>query len=454
VNLRPNALLVFFIPVALAAGAPQLFAQATGVQGSSKGLFGSGPSDANARQKLDFTLSPTEAYDSDLTPEAGTTVRLNRAESTGYSTMLAGAGDYSLRVRHVQIRAAGASSLRYNRPLEDALYSSFRSVSHTAGVGLFARLPKQTTLLVNQTATYSPSFLFNLFPQAPLTTPGDAPPGSPDYALSGSASHSYGSTLTVGHDFTRRTSLSTTVEYQNTDAASGTADRRALGSYGIRAHLSRHFSPNTAAIVDYDYRNSEIEHPGEMTAVDMLADHGINVGVDYKRPLSATRHVTFGALFGSSITILPESGLVLGIGDRYRRRMSGQVTMGYEFARGWKTGAIYRRGVESIVGLSEPISADRFTASVEGLLTRRIDVVASAGYSNGESALTQSSAFNTYTGDVRLNFALARTFAAYVEYLYYFYDSRGSTPIAPGISGLERRGVRTGLTLRVPALRR
>ena len=63
--------------------------------------------------------------------------------------------------------------------------------------------------------------------------------------------------------------------------------------------------------------------------------------------------------------------------------------------------------------------------------------------------------FDTYTGDVRLRYALTRTFAAYVEYLYYFYDSRGSVPIAPGIpAGLERNGVRAGLTLRVPALRR
>jgi len=109
-----------------------------------------------------------------------------------------------------------------------------------------------------------------------------------------------------------------------------------------------------------------------------------------------------------------------------------------------------------VAGLSEPISADRGSVSVEGLLTRRVDVLASAGYSNGESALNrQRSTFDTYTSDVRLRYALTRTFAAYVEYLYYFYDSRGSTPIAPGgSSGLERKGVRTGLTLLVPALRR
>jgi hypothetical protein len=192
----------------------------------------------------------------------------------------------------------------------------------------------------------------------------------------------------------------------------------------------------------------------------MLADHGVNIGVDYNRRLSASRHLTFGVLVGSSTTILPESALPespesLGSGDQYYHRMSGQLMLGYEFARTWKADAIYRRGIDYVAGLMEPISADRFTANVEGLLTRRIDVLASAGYSNGVSALSQTSTFNTYTGDLRLRYALTRTFAAYAEYLYYFYDSRGSTPVAPGISsGLERKGIRTGLTLRVPALGR
>jgi hypothetical protein len=144
------------------------------------------------------------------------------------------------------------------------------------------------------------------------------------------------------------------------------------------------------------------------------------------------------------------------MGRRFYHRLSGQVTVGYEFARTWKAAAIYRRGIDYVAGLSEPISADRGTVSIEGLLGRRVDVFASAGYSNGQSALSfEGSTFDTYTGEVRLRYALTRTFAAYVEYLYYFYDSRGSTPIAPGISsGLERKGVRTGLMLRVPALRR
>jgi hypothetical protein len=460
VKLSPGVLFGLAIAAIVAAGTSQVFAQATGPRPGSNGLFGGGNSDASARQRLDLTLSSTEGYDSDLVPRAGTAVGSGGPDQTGYSTMLAGVAEYAWQIRRVRVRATGSSTLRYLPPLDDVVYSSSRSVSHSEGVGIFARLPKQTSVLVNQTATYSPSFLYNLFPRAPATVPGDAPPAAPDYATSGYESHAYETVTTLTHDFTRRSSVLATADYQNTETRGETTGRRALSSFGISGRFSHRLGPNTAATAEYLYRNSEFARADGVTTGETLADHGVNIGVDYNRRLSASRHFTLGALVGVSTTILPESALPespegLGSRDRYYHRMSGQVTMGYEFGRTWMAGAIYRRGVDYVAGLIEPISADRFTASAEGLLARRIDVLVSAGYSNGVSAVSQNSTFDTYTGDVRLRYALTRTFAAYVEYLYYFYDSRGSTPIAPGVSsGLERKGVRTGLTLLVPALRR
>ena len=469
----------------IAAGASQALAQASGPRQGPTGLF-VGNSDPGKHQTLDLTVSSTQGYDSDLVPKLSTAVGLGGPESTGYSTMLVGGFEYSLQVSRVQFRATGTSTMRYLRPLDD-LYASTRSVSHTVGVGIFARLPKRSTVFVNQTATYSPSYLYNLFPQAPSAVPGDAPLVAPDYAVNGFESHTYGTSTTLTHDFTARTSVSAAGDYQSSDTFGGAEGRRPLASYGIRGHFSHRFGPNTAVLTEYLYRNSEFQLAGGAAAGGQLVEHGVNVGMDYTRRLSASRRLNFGAVVGSSVTIvplqsiavfpdtsssqspepsstlsadastiLPESTARLDAINQYYPRMSGQVTLGYEFARNWKLAAIYRRGVDYIPGLGEPISADRFSASVTGLLHRRVDLLASAGYSNGESALNrQGSAFNTYTGDVRLRYALTRTFAAYVEYLYYFYDSRGVIPIAPGISsGLQRKGVRTGLTLRVPALRR
>jgi hypothetical protein len=98
--------------------------------------------------------------------------------------------------------------------------------------------------------------------------------------------------------------------------------------------------------------------------------------------------------------------------------------------------------------------ADSITARLDGLLARRVDVRLSAAYSAGESALGGiASLFNTYTANVRLRYGLTRTLAASVEYLYFFYDSRGTQALVPGLPPrFERNGVRAGLTLRVPAV--
>ena len=49
-----------------------------------------------------------------------------------------------------------------------------------------------------------------------------------------------------------------------------------------------------------------------------------------------------------------------------------------------------------------------------------------------------------------------RNWAAYVEYLFYFYEfGEGSSLLPPGVpSGLTRNGVRAGLTLWIPVRHR
>jgi hypothetical protein len=471
------------IAAMIAAGVTEALAQATGPRQGSGGPRRGGKSDATARQKLDLTLSSTEAYDADVVPETGTTVVSRGGQLNGYSTMVGGSADYAWQGHRVQVRATGTSTMRYNRPLDAVVYS-LRSVSHSGAIGVSARLAKLTTLLVNQTATYSPSSLYNLFPQAPATMPGDAPTAAPDYAIDGSESHSYGTALTLTHEFARRSSVSATADYQNTDTLGILTGRRSLSSYGIKTHLSHHLSANTAVIAEYLYHTSEGRGGGTPTG-ETFAEHRVNIGADYRRPLSARRRVTFGVLFGLSTTRAPESAVVdsavsdsavsdsavsdsavldsavlesvqgVGVGGG-RSRMSGQVTMGYQFAPTWKVNVIYHRGVDYAAGLSTPTFGDSFTSSVDGLLTRHLNFLASAGYSSGESAFSRNrSIFETYTGDVRLRYMLTSKLGASVEYLYYFYGSRGSMPLSPGIpSALERKGVRAGLTLLVPALRR
>jgi len=126
----------------------------------------------------------------------------------------------------------------------------------------------------------------------------------------------------------------------------------------------------------------------------------------------------------------------------------------YDIGRTWQAGAEYRRGnFEYIAGLREPVTSDNFSLRVEGLLTRRLEALGSIVHSAGKSALNRTESFyETYNGDVRLRFALTRTVAAYGEYVYGFYDSRGTAPVIAGLPpSLERNGIRAGFTVRASA---
>jgi len=84
-------------------------------------------------------------------------------------------------------------------------------------------------------------------------------------------------------------------------------------------------------------------------------------------------------------------------------------------------------------------------------------MTASAGYSTGVSAfnLNSSTAFTTYTGVVRVSRAATRTLSAYAEYLFYYYDFRGSLQLQPGLPPqLQRNVARIGLTWWLPVIGR
>src|SRR4029450_6546098 len=133
----------------------------------------------------------------------------------------------------------------------------------------------------------------------------------------------------------------------------------------------------------------------------------------------------FAFSFGSSAVEVPDvllTGLLQDATLRTDYRVSADVTAGYQFNRTWQTRATYRRGLDYVPSLAAPVFADSASVLLEGLFTPRIDFNLGGGYSNGKSVLRIASTYVTYTGDVRLRYALTRRWAVFAEYLYYFYD--------------------------------
>jgi len=440
------------VAAVLLAGSIPARAQTTGARRAPLGLF-SGADDRRATHVLNFSLSVVEANGSDVPAElrgVGPGDELLEESTTldGYSTMLNGKTEYRWQGSGVQVGAVAGSSIRYYSQL-----GAIRSVSHTAALGVSARLGARSMLFANQTAAYRPSYLYTLFPRDPISSPGDGVPSGLDYSISHSESYSYGTTMTLTHGLSRRTHLSATGEFQRTDFLQASAERPDLRYAGVRGELSRGLTRNTRLTIRYGYRAGQFEIGSDAIGLQTnsaAAEHQVGFGLEHARPLSATRRMVMAFSLGSSAVSIRDQDP----GTLYR--LSGDVSIAWPFTATWQARGTFRRGLEYVAELSSPVFADGFTADVIGVVTSRLEVLAQGRYSSGRSVLfSDPTTLETYGADLQARYALRRGVALYAEYLHYFYDFAADARLSAQVPRrLESNGVRVGVTLWVPALRR
>ncbi|HLG59252.1 MAG TPA: hypothetical protein VI485_28190 [Vicinamibacterales bacterium] len=424
-----------------------VFAQSAMPPRATQGLFGGVQPQADAPKRLDFTLSVIEGYDSDVPRNLQSRLDRNSLQSGGFSTMLNASAGYAWRGSRGQLGANLSSMVRHYAEVGET-----RSLGHAAGLGLTLRLPARVTLLVNQATAYSPTYLSGLFPSGAEVEPGTPGSTAPDYSVSDFESYTHTTTMTLKHDISSRSFVTGTGTFLYTDRLRNTDLWKDTNAYAYQGRYTHRAGRNSVLMGQYRYRSGKYGYTNEGTTTEIA----LNAGAEFIRPLSATRTAFARFNVGVSGADIPPQG-VLGAGVLRRRYLGvADLAVGRQFGRTWQARADLRRGIEYLADLPTPVFADSLSAGVEGLLNRRVDLSLFAGYSSGESLLNSSSMkFDTYTGNVRLRYALSRSLAAYIEYLYYYYDFRGSTQLRAGVpSGLERSGVRAGLTLWVPALRR
>jgi hypothetical protein len=424
-----------------------VFAQTPAAPRGPQGLFGGVQPDARANTRLDFGLSFVEGYDQDIPTTLVGSVDANSLQSGGYTTMLNASANYAWRRNRTEIAANGASAIRHDSEL-----GATRNAGHSAGLGFNTRLGGRTTLYLNQSASYSPTYLYALFPTDGALVPGDArTASSTDFNVSTQESYVYETKLSMKHELTPRRRFEFGGEYTYTDRLQESDGWTDIDGYGVNGGYTQQVARNTGVGATVRYHSGTFGYFADGTSTEIGADFN----VDYQRPLSATRRLSLRLGIGVSGTDIPQQVTTeVGLTRQYRGTVD--ATVGYQFGRSWQARLNVRRGVEYMQDLPTPVFAQGASASIDGLLSRRTDLSASVGYSTGESILNREGLiFDTYAARLKMRFALSRNWAAYGEYLYYYYDFRGGLQLLPGIpNGLERNGARAGLTLWVPALRR
>ena len=211
---------------------------------------------------------------------------------------------------------------------------------------VFDRARAAHDLAANQTVGLLASYLYGFSRASTPSAPGDCRcPSAPDYAVDDSASYAYGTTASVSHGLTRRGTLSGTVDYQLHRFPRGAAESaRSVVLRRAGAVRSRH-EPQRVVTLGISISDWRLRVHGCVT-VGKTTEHGFDIGVDYVRPLSATRRLTFAFGVGLSAADVPQHWLRWRVLDAAAVSAFGATSrLGYQFRRYWETRASYRAGL-------------------------------------------------------------------------------------------------------------
>jgi hypothetical protein len=280
-------------------------------------------------------------------------------------------------------------------------------------------------------AQKSSQHIFWIFPGLIDSPLGQVTPPSLDYSLTSSALRSYDANSTLTYGLTRRSSLA--AEYGYGEARFGDEEASRLKRKRWAGRYTYGFTRYASLRLGYGVEDAEYNRG------QRFRRRVIDVGIDYARPLSFSRRTTFK--FGGGTATLDD-------GESTFTTITGHANLNHVLSRRWNLNAAYNRGVGFIDGFVDPFVSDSAAVSAVGGFGRRVQLSASAAYSNGDVGFrtTRSRSYETYTGTARMQVTLMRNLAAFGEYVYYHYrfDPLVVLPLnAP--RALNRRGVRGGL---------
>jgi hypothetical protein len=384
--------------------------------------------------RFDVSLHVAEAYDDNLQADAGQ-VTPSAYQTSGYYTLLAPTATFEARGRRVQFAGMGGTNARY--------YSDFGEWLGTTTFGtaaLAAQLAEQTTISVTQNVSYAPLSL-NLFTALPSAGLIDPVPPTSDYATTEQKSYTYTSALTFTHGLSSRTAVSFKSDYRYADYKGILPGLTELRSYDAGARLLHNLDKNVTLRLGYTFRNAQY-----LAGRESL-ENTVDVGLDYARPLSASRKMLLSFSVGPTAYDGPLALDLDGATQLYR--LTAAASMTYPITRTWNAQAAYRRGTEYLESFAKPVFTNGFTVATGGSVSRRSDLAISAAYSEGDPGLTGAQApYTTSTASARYRVTFNRTWATYAEYLYYYYDFKQSLLLPQGVRPqLTRNGVRVGLML-------
>ena len=404
----------------LAAAAPP-DAHAQRVTGPFSGLFGADK--GQHTQTVDFRAGVGTTYDTGDGPDG--TIAPDPAPYLSQSIITA--LSYERNGDRADFLVGGGTTLRQYADTQNRLVAS-----HQVGSTLNASVTSKVTLAANGGFNSAPFFLITPFAGFEGATAAIA---ADEYGVVPKENRTLDGTVTVTDQFAKRSNVGGSFAWRTTQfPADAQADVDTWSARGTFVHrLTRSLSFESA------FGREEARY--KLTSLPPIVNDTIDVGLEYGKEVPLARRTSF------SFSVTP-SMLRQAASTNFRLNGNAQVRRG--FGRTWSSSLAYTRGTEFVAGITAPLFWDALTASINGLLSTRVEWSARVGAAHGEEGSGLRGKVTEYTGTSRLTIGITHKMAAYGQFTYYHHE------IPPGLTAFElrsliaRQRVSAGITLWLP----
>jgi hypothetical protein len=389
-----------------------------------RGLFGPTELEENLPQRLFFTFSTYGAGDDSSAlggPDIGD---VSLQEDRFYQGAQARVSLRRQRARSL-MNFEGTSAIRYYHGLHGVTTGQ-----HGGSLDAqFVRSPR-VKFQVSASGSYSPQYQLQFGQGAG----GEAalPPGE-DFSVARQRTLNYGGLGAMTYTAGRHTELVVTGGARYTQFL----DAQDFLSHSAGARFTHRVSRDFALVLGYSTGvQGRSGLPGTRA-------QNIDAGLSYARGMWLSPRTSMGFSTGSAII----SAL-----DGRHFELTGSAFLKHQMSARWTAQVSVSRGMQAVEAAAQPFIGETVTGTLSGYFSRRFAVRISPMYGHGSDVSVANASYHSVSNQARVEWAFNRNWAYYVEHYYFHYRTTGIA-LSSRLPGLDRQGIRTGLTLWAPLVR-
>ena len=337
---------------------------------------------------------------------------------------------YTRRGRRVIFAADATGGARYYRDIGEVA-----SVGYRASAGAEFLMGRARLQVAH---AYRDNPFQQLLPQLGVEGDSTRNASNPDSSLSSTHTVQQASTVGWRRAIGRRSELAFNYGYTTTKVGEGAVQDIQQGGSSFRHRIGRGLE------LKLGHQARVFEDTQNGTGERVIA-HDLDFGLDFDRELSFSRRTRLGFTSGSAI-VSGEAG----------RRMvaTGQASLKHEIGRSWNAVGAYARKVDFIEGLPDAVVGQTMSFGLGGYWGRRFSVMLRGAAGGGAIGVDDSGTYRSITSESRGSFAISRGLTWYIENFYYQHTVSGAFLPAGVPPNAFRRGLRTGVDVKLDAIRR